>query len=79
MSRCSSCQRPIVWAVFPATSKRVPLDADEDGQALRVSGGNIAFTGGTLDGVPLVRVAADQPSGARTHFQTCPNAKGHRR
>lgn len=79
MTRCGSCQAPIVWAIFPETSKRVPLDADEHGEAVYVPGGNIAFTGGTLDGTPLVRVAKEQPRGLRTHFQTCPNAGQHRK
>lgn len=84
VARCRSCQAPVVWATTVATDtkagRRIPIDADpaDPTRALRVKIGNLLFINETAgDGSPLVRYVTGGPH--RTHFATCPNAKGHRR
>jgi hypothetical protein len=71
--RCSSCERPIIWAKTD-TGKWMPLDYDPD------EGGNVFFF---LDFTCKVGRQTDQTPQFATrhfsHFATCPNAKDHRR
>lgn len=81
-AHCRSCDAPILWAETEATpdraGKRIPLDAQPNGEALHVANGNLVFTGQrTGSGAPIVRYT--KGGGMRTHFVTCPNAKSHRR
>lgn len=80
-ARCSSCRRPIEWALTEA-GKRIPLDPAP------VPDGNLVIERRDLDGTPHVRyltkAGADLFTDANaerrvTHFATCPNAKAHRR
>lgn len=83
MSRCRSCNAPVMWVETEATAskpgRKMPLDADPNtGRALKVDDGNITFTGGRSgDGTPIVRYQT--PGHHRSHFATCANAASHRR
>lgn len=86
MSTCRSCGAPVVWVETEAKAdkpgRRMPLDADPERptKALKVDGGNIIFTGARSgSGAWLVRYVGVGPGRYRSHFATCPNAKGHRR
>lgn len=77
MASCASCQAPITWAVSDATGKRIPLDR------AAVPDGNVVITG-TKDGSPVAHVLGKGEDAAafgdryRSHFATCPDAKGWR-
>lgn len=89
MSRCRSCQAPIVWVETEAKGdkpgRKMPLNADpadpaDLGRALAVDNGNIIFTGAhTGDGTPIVRYVPAGPGRYLAHFATCVNAKTHRK
>lgn len=75
MSRCRSCQAPLLWAQTEK-GRRIPLDPDpyagEDPRGLyvlRAGGLAVAVTPDAFPGEPLYR----------SHFSTCPEAKEHRR
>ncbi len=67
MTRCRSCDAPIVWATTPS-GRKMPLSAVADGH------GNVRLRS---DGVALV-VALGEGSYV-SHFATCPQAAQHRR
>lgn len=76
MTRCRSCEAPIVWALTPG-GKRIPLDADPvpDGNAVIIE---------RRAGVPVIELIdlADVDAGAvryRSHFATCPQANEWRK
>lgn len=78
MSACKSCGAPIRWARTEAR-KNMPLDVDPATGDLAVfDDGNVVVTGweGPLRTVKVV-TAGEGPH--RSHFASCPNAKGHRR
>lgn len=88
MSRCRSCDAPILWALT-ATGKRMPIDF------WPVAEGNIALER-NQDGERIARVLApgertepvepEEPADSESppprytsHFATCPRAGEHRR
>lgn len=84
MSRCRTCDAPILWVETEATeakpARRMPLDADPENlsAALQVNNGNIVFIGKTSgNGTPIVRFV--KGGSHRTHFVSCPDAAKHRR
>lgn len=92
MNLCAGCEAPILWAITDWKGARMPVDADDEGNGLHVSGGNLVPTGEWVpsDGgsVPVVRVALagertlfDMPGEVRwrSHFATCPKAQTFRR
>jgi hypothetical protein len=75
VTRCRSCQAPIVWVTHVLTGKTAPLDA------LAVPDGNCVYY--PLDNTYRVIKKGDQilppEEEARrhtNHFQTCKDAKG---
>lgn len=86
VAKCRACDAPVVWVETEASAKKparkMPLDADADGHALRLTDGtgNIVFTGQeTGDGTPIVRVLPKGKGNRRSHFATCPNADRFRK
>lgn len=85
MSRCRSCDAPVVWVETEARAdkpgKRMPLDADpsDTSRALKVDDGNLVMVATTGDGTPVVRYVPKGPNHYRSHFASCPNSKAHRR
>ena len=87
---CSSCGRPILWAIVAASGRRMPVDllpsstgtvylsyADES----TVVGDGVRCSSGDLIARILSREDAQDPTVPRyvSHFATCPNATQHRR
>lgn len=79
MSRCRSCQAPIVWA-FTTSGKRIPLDPDP------VDDGNVVLSAAVSPGqaptaivLPVGQPTLDDDPRYVSHFATCPNADTHRR
>lgn len=66
--RCQSCGAPIRWA-YSETGKKIPLDAWPARGLVHL------LDGGKGDEPSVVGVRPVW----RTHFETCPNAKEHRR
>lgn len=73
-ARCKSCQASIMWARSSSTGRLMPLDAEPS------MDGNIAI-GGNGEAVVLAGDKLANHKGLRhkSHFATCPNAKGHRK
>lgn len=81
MATCRSCGADILWVETEASAKKparmMPLDADDEGQALAITDGtgNIVFTGQTsVKGAPIVRVLPKGKGNRRSHFASCPDA-----
>jgi len=77
MSSCSSCGRPVEWAVT-GTGKGIPIDPGARAD------GNIARQGSRVANALLVKVLRKGESHADplrfvSHFATCPNADKHRK
>lgn len=77
--RCSSCGRPIRWAISAVTGSRMPIDPEP------AIGGNIRLTDDTPAKASVVGAAIDlfdpTDDGTRyvSHFATCPTGDSHRR
>ena len=73
---CRTCGAPIIWALTAKSNKWIPLDADP------VKDGNIVLTPERQTAVYL-QTGWDRPPSDmkryRSHFSTCPDAKGWRR
>lgn len=82
MAACKSCRAPILWALTEAR-KRIPLDAEPNPAdpsrlvPITVEGGGLEVVG--WDGPMRVVRAVPKAGNMRTHYASCPNAKGHRR
>lgn len=79
MSRCRSCNSPVIWAVASASGKRIPLDPPSDD-------GNVVLVDGKAYVYPTPEAAATEVvdhvlTGTRhlSHFVTCPQASKWRR
>lgn len=80
MSRCRSCNAPVVWACTTA-GKNIPLDAEDSGGwdapvvpddgNLRPTGERVMGRGGSM---VVVEVVAPGDGKYRSHFSTCPDA-----
>lgn len=76
--RCTSCGRPILWAISAVTGTRMPIDPDP------VIGGNIRLDDAHPPKARIVGAAIDlfdpTDDGTRhvSHFATCPCADQHR-
>jgi hypothetical protein len=74
MTRCRSCQAPMLWA-RTEKGRRIPLDvepyAGDDPRGLFVlrAGVAVAVPAGAFEDEPRYR----------SHFATCPDASAHRR
>jgi hypothetical protein len=81
MSRCRSCNAPVVWA-RTTKGKNIPLDAEDSGgwaAPVTPDDGNLQPTGErvpTRDGqtAMVVEVVAAGEGKYRSHFVTCPEA-----
>ena len=75
MSRCKSCDAPIIWAVHVTTGSTAPIDQEP------TEGGNIILTTDELG--TRYRLSTDQALEAgdahTSHFAECPDATTHRR
>ena len=67
-STCKGCGAAIVWAVNPATGKRVPLEP-----AGRVLYRAIELPDGSVEAIREDPTPTDDPI-MRSHFETCPKA-----
>lgn len=80
MSRCRSCQAPILWALTEK-GRRMPLD--QEPYTGPEPAGLFVLRAGVGAGPPkAIAVTPDAFPGEpvyRSHFSTCPNAKEHRR
>lgn len=63
MSKCKSCGAEVVW-VEMESGKKMPIDADSVRKAVVI---NATWTKGAVRDVAV------------SHFETCPNAEGHRK
>ena len=87
---CSSCGRPILWAIVAASGRRMPVDlfststgtvflsyADES----TVVGDGVRCSSGDLIARILSREDAQDPTVPRyvSHLETCSHAAQHRR
>lgn len=83
VSTCRSCHRRVLWVETEATEKkpgrRMPLDADDNGRALKSDEGNIVLVGTTGEGTPIARYVGKGPGKFVSHFATCPDAGKWRR
>ena len=81
MTRCRSCEAPIIWARNQQTDRLMPLDAKP------VATGTLLLDPPPRSGEPVLvtsshalyaaRVVAGEPLYV-SHFATCPNAAAHR-
>jgi len=87
MSRCRSCNAPIVWA-RTTNGKAIPVDAEDMGgwtSPTRFDDGNLHPTGERVraTGDQTVMVVEHVPAGTgryyRSHFTSCPDAADWRR
>lgn len=81
-STCRSCRAPIGFVVLAKTRKEIPLDL------LTVDTGLVVYPWGrTEDGITLGCVESKEGAKPlkgrgvlyRSHFETCPDAKRHRK
>lgn len=75
MSRCRSCNAPVMWTVLP-TGRRMPVDPHpvEDGN-VKVDTGRYHTSGGhPADVLDSREVAEDDGPLYESHFRTCPDA-----
>lgn len=84
MTRCNSCQAPILW-VRTQSGREMPVDREPSSSL-----GNIEL-GPAVDGPPTIagilsrdeasayRERSDAPPLYVSHFATCPNAKQYRK
>jgi hypothetical protein len=84
VSKCRSCDAPILWVETEATGtkpgRNMPVDANPDGTATVVPGGNLSFTGTISgNGKKIVRYVATGQGHHVSHFATCPHASEHRK
>lgn len=81
MSACRSCGASVLWVETEATekrkSRRMPVDADENGRALTVANGNLVIVGRSGNGNPIVRYVKNGKH--LSHFATCAHADEHRK
>lgn len=70
MSKCRSCNAPIIWALTES-GRQMPVDAEpsERGNLMLVRQGTSV----------VVKVQAPAPGLHRPHFATCPQAESWRR
>lgn len=77
MSNCTSCNRPITWAVAQASGKSVPLDPTP------IPDGNVVRVGADEQNRPIVVFLKKGETSTnpryRSHFTTCPAAQRHRK
>lgn len=79
MTKCRSCGAAIFWAVS-VNSKLMPIDAEpvQDGNVLV----NISRSNPDKKTCVVLKHGVEKPKDRRlfrSHYQTCPNAKAHRR
>lgn len=84
MSRCSSCQAPIIWARTIARgevpSRGIPLDAEPvaSGNIRVVGGDGVAHDGSVIEVAVSGLIDHDRPRYV-SHFATCPDAQSWRK
>jgi hypothetical protein len=84
ISRCRSCDQPVHWTKTQARdgkpAKAMPVDADDNGDPLVVTNGNLVPTG-TVEpnGAPVVRYVPTGTGRYRSHFASCAQADNWRR
>lgn len=83
-SKCRSCGQDILWAKWPTSGKRMPVDAEPDMRPPPKGGAIILTLHGGEYG-ELLAEKYDAPRHGRernrytSHFSTCPQADEHRR
>jgi len=83
-SKCRSCHAEVLWVVWPASGKRMPVDAEPDMRPLP-KGGDIVLTvhGGAFGELRAekfnTRAHDTKRNRYTSHFATCPNADEHRK
>ena len=84
-SQCRSCGADILWAKWPTSGKSMPVDAVPDMRPPDKGGGGLVLTlhGGEYGKLLLEKFDVARHDAKRnrytSHFQTCPDAKTHRR
>lgn len=76
-SECRSCKALILWVEWPASGKRMPVDAGP------VFDGNVVITHRKTENKLIAeKYVGTEHHGRRrfvSHFTTCPQSKEHRR
>jgi hypothetical protein len=83
--QCSTCRKPIIWAMHERTRRRMPIDAWPSAEGnVRLVRMPVTDEYLLVDGYPVARVLTTKQRFGQTtlhtsHFATCPQAATHRR